>query len=342
MALRQALGATVLSVAAVLLLACQAEPPADAPSPGAAPAQTATSPRQPVPPTAPADEPLRQVWVAVEDAGELVLVDLDRQQVIARHRTGGGPHNLVVGPGGSVAAALYASDALAIVRDGQETRVRLGGRPHDVKAAGDRFVVANEAGRRIDVVSPQGQHLASIPLRAEPHDLDVTADGSSAWATLNGTDELALVDLDAGQVVAYRPTGQRPHDLRIGPDGRLWVTDWRGPLHVFSPQGQLQASLTLGREAHHLAFTPDGAQLWLVDHATRQAYVIDTVTLERIGQVTVPGAPHHVAITGDGSLAAIADHSNGTVVVYEVASRRVVASIQVGPGPHGVWAWNGA
>ncbi|MDP8970211.1 MAG: YncE family protein [Actinomycetota bacterium] len=345
--LRSALTGPLLALAAALLAACQVEapmgstrPPAETaatPGSGGVPTSAPTGAAQPASPT-PVPKPVRQVWVAVEKAGQVVLVDLDRQEVIARHRTGGGPHNLTVAPGGTVAAALYGSDALAIIRDGRSLTVRLGGRPHDVKAAGDRFVVTNEEARRIDLVSLEGRQVGSIPLRAQPHDLDVTPDGSTAWVTLNGTDELALIDLAAGQVIRYHATGQQPHDIRVGADGRLWVTDWRGPLHVLSGEGQLQASLSLGREAHHLAFTPDGAQLWLVDHAIRQAYIVDTATVQPTGQIELPGAPHHVAVTGDGSLAAIADHTNGTVVVYDVASRRLVATIEVGPEPHGLWA----
>jgi DNA-binding beta-propeller fold protein YncE len=37
--------------------------------------------------------------------------------------------------------------------------------------------------------------------------------------TLNGTDELAVVDLRARRLVRYVETGQRPHDILFAPDG---------------------------------------------------------------------------------------------------------------------------
>lgn len=308
---------------------------APTPSPSAAspPAGNATTSPSPTRQTQ-----AHAAWVAVEDDGVLALVDLDDGRKLQQHTVGGGPHNITVASDGTVAAALYASDAVAIVAaDGQVRRVELGGRPHDVKPAGDRFIVANEAGRRIELLATDGRLQGRISLDFEPHDLSVTPDGSTAWVTLNGTDRLAEVDLSSQRVIRYVPTGRNPHDIRIGDDGRIWVTDWTGPLHVFDPDGDRLSTLELGEEAHHLAFTPDGDRLWLVDHATRQAYIIDTATVEVTDQLAVPGAPHHVAITDDGALAVIADHTNGTIVAYDARNLTRLAQIPVGNGPHGVW-----
>lgn len=352
---RPATVATWLAVlASLLLVACQpgddevgapdpggpTGPPAPgtdtpgSPSPEGTPNATPATPRSE--PSPPATVPHR-MWVAVEEGGQLVEVDLETQEVLTTLEVGDGPHNLTVADDGTVAAALYGSDAVAIVRDGQLDRIRLGGSPHDVKPAPDGFVVANEAARRVELLAADGTPRGEIELREEPHDLDLTPDGTRAWVTLNGTDELALVELTAQEVERYVPTGQRPHDIRIADDGEIWITDWRGSLHVLSPDGQLLDSLQLGREAHHLAFTPDGSELWLVDHATREAYIIDTAARSSTATITLPGSPHHVAITHDGRLAAIADHTNGTLVVIDVATHGQIASIPVGPGPHGVW-----
>lgn len=285
-----------------------------------------------------AEGPTRGVWVAVEDAGMLALVDLDRRVVVEQRRTGDGPHNLTVAPDGTVAVALYGSTKVAVLRAGEVAAVELGGRPHDVKPGDGRFVIANEAARRVEIVATDGRIGARIDLRAEPHDLDLTPDGRRAWVTLNGTDELALVDLDAAVVVRYVPTGQGPHDIRIAPDGGIWITDWDGPLHALTADGELLETIPLGIEAHHLAFAPDGSELWVVDHATRKAYVVDAASRKVVAELPLPGAPHHVAITPDGVLAAVADHTNGSVVVFDVARREHLATVAVGPGPHGVWA----
>lgn len=325
-----------LLAALALALGCeldgnQAEGPAQ-PAETAATTEPASAPTS----TEAKDAPSR-VWVGVEDADQLVLVDLVAGTVVERHRLPGPPHNVTVGDDGTAAAALYGGDHLALVRAGRAATVELGTTPHDVKYVDGLFVVANEAARRLDLVR-RNRHVASISLKAEPHDLAVAPNGRSLWVTLNGTDELAVVDLREHRVARYVATGQSPHDILFSPSGQLWVTDWSGPVHVFRSDGKLRRSVELGEEAHHLAFTPDGREAWITDHGVNRTFVVATRSLRVVASLAVPGAPHHVAVTADGSLAAVADHDNGTLVVFDVVRRKPVRTIEVGPGPHGVWA----
>src|SRR5918999_1193828 len=273
--------------------------------------RTTTTEPAPETTTAEPEETPSLVWVGVEDADALVLVD--------------------VASDGTAAAALYGGDHLALVGTRSAVAVELGATPHDVKAVGGLFVVANEAARRIELVR-RDRRVASVSLKAEPHDLAVSSGGRSIWVTLNGTDELAVVDLRRRRVERYASTGQSPHDILFSPAGELWVTDWSGPVHVFRADGKLRASVELGEEAHHLAFTPDGHQAWITDHGVNRVFVVDTRSLRVIASLAVPGAPHHVAVTADGSLAAVADHDNGTLIVYDVRRHKRVRTIEVGPG----------
>jgi DNA-binding beta-propeller fold protein YncE len=278
------------------------------------------------------------VWVAVEDGNALALVDLARGKVVARYGAPGGPHNVTVATDGTAAATLYGSDRIVVVGPRARPRfVKLGGTPHDVKAVGERLLIANEAGRRIDFLVG-GRHVGSLALKAEPHDLAITPSGARAWVTLNGSDELAVVDVKRRALVRYLATGSRPHDVLFAPDGRAWVTDWNGPVHIFDRRGRLRGTVELGQESHHLAFAPNGREAWITDHAARRVFVVDAQRLRIITALSVPGAPHHVAITPDGALAAVADHERGDVLVYDVDRRTRIGVIDVGNGPHGVWA----
>jgi DNA-binding beta-propeller fold protein YncE len=302
----------------------------------------ATSPAAPSPVTetpAPARPERQIVWVSVEDDQRVVAVDVRAGKVIRRFRVSGVPHNVTVAADRTVVVALQGSGRIALIRGRRSREVELGGSPHDVKVFGGTAVVANEGAARVDLVALSGRRVAQVPLHANPHDLALTAKGR-AWVTLDGRDELALVDVKDRRVVRYVPTGRRPHDLLVAPDGRLWVSDWGGGLHVFSRRGRLLRTIPVGLEAHHLAFTPGPGrrEVWLTDHEAHRVFVLDARSLRVVDELHIDGAPHHVAITPDGRWALVVDHDGGTLLVYRARSRRLVVRIPVGEGPHGVWA----
>ncbi len=284
------------------------------------------------------------VWAAVEGKDQVVQVDVRTRAVIARHEVAGGPHNITVAPDGTVAVALPQAGRIALVRKSSVRTISLGGSPHDVKITGDLVVVANEGEARLDLVTVRGRIVGRVGLKADPHDLAISPDGRFAWVSLDGLGDLAVVDLGARRVMRYVATAHRPHDLLFGPDGRLWVTDWNEGVYVYTASGRpLERILgdddhAAGVQVHHLAFTPDGREAWLTDHADGRIYVADARKLRVLDWFPIAGAPHHVTITPDGRWAVVANHDDGVVVIFAVANRRRVASVPVGAGPHGVWA----
>lgn len=280
----------------------------------------------------------QSVWVALESAHEIVRVDLGRREVTKRRAVPGAPHNLSISPSGNTIATTLWSDGSIVVRhDCVHRRVSLGGAPHDVKMSGGRVVVANQTEARLDVVSPEGKFRRSIALKADPHDLALRWGGRQAWVSLEGSGDLAVVGLRTGKV-HYVSTGQAPHDLLFAPDGKLWVSDWEGAIHVLSNRGRLVKTIPIGVEAHHLDFTPEGDQVWITDHAARRVFVIDTSSYSVRKRLKIGGSPHHVAITADGNLAVVADHDRGILIVYKVDELQRAFAIEVGAGPHGIWA----
>lgn len=129
------------------------------------------------------------------------------------------------------------------------------------------------------------------------------------------------------------PTGASPHDLLFSPTRELWVTDWNGPVAVYSPGGELRGRVELGPQWHHLAFTPDGAQAWVTDNSANRVFVVEAGRLAVVSTVETPGAPHHVAIAaGRAAVAA----GTGIAVLYDVGTRQEAGRVPTGDGPHGV------
>jgi YVTN family beta-propeller protein len=280
----------------------------------------------------------QHVWVALEDARQIVKVDLRKRRVVRRLKVSGNPHNITVNDAGLVATTLWGDQRVALVQGGWRKGVNVAGAPHDVKIGGNRIVVANQGAARINLISLKGRKRAHISLKADPHDIALTPSARKVWASLEGSDDLAVINLRRKRVTRYISTGQSPHDLLFSPQGRLWVTDWNGALHIFSRKGKLLKTRSLGEEAHHLAFTPNGRQVWITDHGAHRIFVVSTRNNKVIKRISIQGSPHHVAITPDGKKAAVADHDRGLLIIYRVATRMRVAKIKIGDGPHGVWA----
>jgi DNA-binding beta-propeller fold protein YncE len=333
-------GVVVLALGLAVLGGCSAgrDRPATVPSRSSAtPAGAPTSAPTPSATTPSAARRAAVAWVAAEDGRLVSRVDLERRAVALTVAVPGRPHNLAALPGGGAVVTLPGEGRIVLVdARGRPTTVRLGGYPHDVKVAGRTLVVANTAAARLDLVGAEGRRRGSIPLRGRPHDLAVTSDGRRAWVSLEGSDQIAVVDLRTRTAARYLSTGRRPHDLLLGPDGRAWVTDWDGGLNVYAPSGRLLREVALGEEAHHLAFTPDGAQVWLTDSPGRLVFVVDTRSLRLAARLPLQGAPHHLAVVG--GWAAVADNTNGTVVLLDAASKRRAGRVRVGAGPHGLAA----
>jgi YVTN family beta-propeller protein len=139
--------------------------------------------------------------------------------------------------------------------------------------------------------------------------------------------------------VRYVDTVGSPHDILFAPDGRLWVTDWNGALHMLEGRrGKLVRSVPLGEEAHHLDFTPDGRFCWITDHGAGAIFVLRVKTARVVERIAFPGEPHHVTVLPGGRRVVVADHANGRLIVYDAETREQVRAIPVGSQPHGVWA----
>jgi len=90
----------------------------------------------------------------------------------------------------------------------------------------------------------------NVVILDEFHERSIHADLALALVkqAADTRDDLAVVDLlDRRESVRYVDTDGSPHDILFAPDGKLWVTDWNGALHVFAGRrGRLVESISLG------------------------------------------------------------------------------------------------
>ena len=236
------------------------------------------------------------------------------------------------------------------------------------------LLVANRAGGSVSFIDlPTGFEIARIPIGSViPHEVDVSADGRRALtteygsdddrgrhvvlldvasaavvsridavATMQDSDQLALVDLDAGEVVRTYPTGGREgHMVRLSPDGsRAYVTSrgTEGTLSViFLEEERPPVVIATGLGAEGLDVTADGGEVWVANRGETSISVIDTRSHEVVATLDSRPFAGRIEMGPDG-YAIVPNGGRGSRVpqylrLWDVRARRLVTEVPIRNG----------
>ena len=188
----------------------------------------------------------------------------------------------------------------------------------------------------------------------------VSPDGNLVFAGDAATRELVVVDARRREEIARVPVGHGVHAIDLAPDGRtLWVDGsldgfpWLSATSVVDTTTlEVVRTLTpaLG-SASHLAFTPDGSEVWAPSVSSNLAWVWDADTGAVIAGIPLTLAPfsagspeaergqigfNEIAIAPDGSRAYAVGPEAAIVFAIDVATREVVGTVQAGERAHGI------
>ena len=178
------------------------------------------------------------------------------------------------------------------------------------------------------------------------HPAHVVADRNGrAFASVSGSNEIAVVDLAQGKVIARIGTGAYPHGLRLSPDGaELYVANVEdGSVSVIDTQGLEEAArIPVGAAPVQVGFTPDGTRVYVSLRDEDRVAVINTASREVEGKIDVGPGPIQLMATLDGKYVYVANQGseaapNDSVSVINTESGEVTKTVKTGLGAHGVW-----
>lgn len=282
----------------------------------------------------------RYAFVANTVSGNVAVIRTHDREVIDVLDTGPGSHMAAVAPGDTVVH-------VDVIADGTFVEIELD-LENEEFTIGRRLTLRDAPAIRERAEDFSGDDGA---LSVQPICHDYAADGRYAYVTLGpglAVGGLVVVDTDSFEVVKAYPADEVTVNCGaiLSPDGsRMYVNGGSldtGVWYVFDTGTHevthAEPRNSFGLDAHGVALTPDGSELWMVNRASSNAIVIDPRTDAVIDYIPFVGeSPDILAISPDGKLAfitlrgpaplsgphAIRGSSPG-VSVIDVQTRRII------------------
>ncbi len=300
---------------------------------------------------APATHAGNPIFVLNSLDANVSVIDPDTWQEKRRIPTGKEPHHIYLTPDEkSVIVANAGSDSLTFIdpRTAEVQRVVRGTiDPYQLRFSPDMkwFVTVANRLNHIDIYRWDGKDLTlakRIPSGITPTHIWIDTKSTTAYATMQDSDELVAVDL-ASQTLKWRvKTGAMPADVFGTPDDKHLLVGLTGSDHVevydvTGPQAKLVKKIPTGEGAHAFRALGDGRHVFVGNRVANTVNKIDYFKLESVAQFKAPGGPDCMEVTADGKLLLVSSRWIKKVSVIDIATGQLVRQVKVGKSPHGIW-----
>jgi YVTN family beta-propeller protein len=265
--------------------------------------------------------------------------------------TGKEPHHLYLSPDeSSLIVANSAGDSLTFLnpRTAEVQRVVYGIiDPYHLRFSPDMkwFVTAGNRLNHVDIYRWDGKEpklVKRIPSGKTPSHIWIDGKSTTAYVTMQDSDELVAIDL-ATQTIRWRvPTGPMPADIFGIHDGRTLLVGLTGSdgvqvFDVAAPQPKPVGKILTGKGAHAFRAAGDGRNVFVSNRVANSISRIDLQTLQVVDTYPVPGGPDCMDVSADGKTLYVTSRWAKKLSVVDLVAHKVVRQVPVGRSPHGVW-----
>ena len=212
-------------------------------SPSAPPPAETVAPAAPAAPPAPT---AGRLFVTNETGGDISVVDVATQKVVATIPVGKRPRGIRVSPDGTTLFVALSGSPIAPPGVDEDTLP-----PPDKKADG------------IGVVSVADLKLLRVlPAGSDPEQTALTADGRLLFVANEDTGQVTAVSVNDGKVRATFAVGGEPEGVELRPDGRVVYVTSEEDSHVAVidvPMLKLLTTIKVGPRPRSTGFLPDSS-----------------------------------------------------------------------------------
>lgn len=279
------------------------------------------------------------------------VVDPVTWQEIRRIPTGKEPHHLYLTPDEkSVIVANAAADSLTFI-DPKTAEVQRTVRgildPYHLRFSPDMkwFVTAANRLNHVDVYKWDGKELQlakRIPTGKTPSHLWIDSKSTTAFVTMQDSDELVAIDLVTQAVKWRTKTGAMPADvygtaddrhLLVGLTGADFVEVW----DVSGKEPRKVNQIQTGQGAHAFRGAGDGRHVFVSNRVANTISKIDLQSFARVETFPAPGGPDCMEVMSGGKLLLVSSRWARKMTVIDTETKKIVRQVAVGKSPHGIW-----
>jgi len=250
-----------------------------------------------------------------------------------------------------VANQQSASATIVDLATRAETTIDVGVGPHEAAISPDgRWGLITIYGTQtpgnalavIDLAAKKVVRTIDLGEYRRPHGAAfLPGSNTTVVVTSEASQNLIVVDIDAGKVLAAVPT-RHPgsHMVGLTADGKHAFTSnvpWGGITEIDLEGRSFARDLTVAPQTEGIAVTPDGVTVWVGSNSTGTVSVVDTKTWSVAATLSGLGMPYRIGVSPNGALAVICDPQQNTIHIADVSSRKIVGTVGSLPSPRGVF-----
>lgn len=219
--------------------------------------------------------------------------------------------------------------------------------PYQLRFSPDMKWLVTAANRlnHVDIYRWDGQNLQlakRIATGKTPSHVWIDTKSTTAWVTMQDSDELVSIDLKTLTLRSRVKTGSLPADVFGTPDDRYLLVALTGGdgvevYDVTSGEPKFVRKLPTGLGAHAFRAMGDRKHVFVSNRVANTISMIDYQSMQVVAQLPGPSGPDCMEVSSDGKLLLVTSRWAKKLTVIDIAARKVVRQINVGKSPHGVW-----
>jgi YVTN family beta-propeller protein len=233
--------------------------------------------------------------------------------------------------------ASFDAATMRLIQKADYPIAKAGGSMHGLAVAADGASVLVSGGRTHlyrATVNADGKITwgASIDVsggakNVNPLGLALTADGKHALVALSMANQLAMVDLTAGKVVATTDVGVCPYGVALSPDGKTaYVSDFGGNAPGAEDLAEASGGTMVAVDKRTVAL-----------RGTLSFVAVDGTTLKETGRVEVGLHPSEILLDAPRRRLFVANVGGDSVSVVDTTTRKVARTLDTKPDQELPW-----